>query len=211
MTPCPAPLPSNSIRQCLSLQQQVATGSSEYIEPSEIASPTFPPTLHHSNNHCSELPTATVMEQSTTIDVQLRTVDVQSTVDMHSTRCNMESITNTSTITQRKAHAVDSNGYIDRSIAREHQQSMISSLHGKIITPSGLVATIKVPTTLTEAGIVASEITEHPTANEQLTVDMQSAVGNTVKSIAKSSVITQQETGIISSEHYPGYVEHTIK
>ena len=76
--------------------------------------------------------------------------------------------------------------------------------------PSGLVATIKVPTTLTEAtGIVLSEITKQPTAIWQSPVDMQpTALGN-MGSIAKCLLISQQHDA--ASEHYPEYIEHTIK
>ena len=246
MIPCPAPLPfaNNSNRQCLPLQQlqlqhvqRVTIGSSEYIEPSEILSPTSPPALHHSDNR-SCIPIATMMEQSVTVDVQLETVDVQSPANnMQFTISNMESIADTP-ITQQKAHNGGSNGYVDHSIAREHQQPMISSSHGKITTPSGLVATIKVPTTVTEdAGISEyiepSEIlsptsppavhhsdnrpcNKLPSANimEQsppvgVTVDVQSPANNMQPTISNMETNTSITQQKAHNGGSNGYVDHT--
>ena len=222
----------------------MATVNSDYIEPSEIASPTLPPTLHQSiaNNVQSttvDVQSTTVDVQSTTVDVQSTTVDVQSTtlniqsrVDMHS---NMESIANSSTIAQQDNNSYvvdmhsnmesmansstiaqqDNNGYVDHSIATAHQQSTIPSLDGKITTPSGLVATIIIPAGLnavTETSILSSELIKQSTTNDvQLqSADEQSAISNT-QTTANSSTFTKRESCIISSKHYPGYVEHTIK
>ena len=183
----------------------MATVNSDYIEPSEIASPTLPPTLHQSI--ANNVQSTTVDVQSTTVDVQSTTLNIQSRVDMHS---NMESIANSSTIAQQ-----DNNGYVDHSIATAHQQSTIPSLDGKITTPSGLVAIIIIPAGLnavTETSILSSELIKQSTTNDvQLqSADEQSAISNT-QTTANSSTFTKRESCIISSKHYPGYVEHTIK
>ena len=146
--------------------------------------------------------------QSTTVDVQSTTLNIQSRVDMHS---NMESIANSSTIAQQ-----DNNGYVDHSIATAHQQSTIPSLDGKITTPSGLVATIVIPAGLhavTETSILSSELIKQSTRNDvQLqSADEQSAISNTQTTANPSAFTKQRESCIISSKHYPGYVEHTIK
>ena len=191
----------------------MATVNSDYIEPSEIASPTLPPTLHQSiaNNVQStpvDVQSTTVDVQSTTVDVQSTTLNIQSRVDMHS---NMESMANSSTIAQQ-----DNNGYVDHSIATAHQQSTIPSLDGKITTPSGLVATIIIPAGLnavTETSILSSELIKQSTTNDvQLqSADEQSAISNTQTTANSSTFTKQRESCIISSKHYPGYVEHTIK
>lgn len=145
MTPCP---PSNISRQTVECHRPAIIGSSEYIAPAEIASPTFPQTLHHGNNHsCRELAndSVTLIKQSTTVDQQQSTTDDQqsTTIDLQSTTNNMHmgSSVNSSTI----IHQQEAAAAADRTLSSD-QKCMVSLLHGKVTTPSGLVATIKVPT-----------------------------------------------------------------
>ena len=146
MIPAPIPSPRPPLQH-----RQSAVGSSEYIAAADIASPTFPPTFHHSNNHCH------MHMANGSFDLIQQSTLVEYNVD-----CTANNITSQ----QQALH--DDN--LEHSVTGKssHQQSS-PPLHGTIITPNGLVAVIKVPT-----------------------LDVIEA------------------DNMISSQMYPGYVEHKI-
>ena len=139
MTPAPIPSPRPP------LQHQCVVGSSEYIGPADIASPTFPPTFHHSNNHCHmhmENGSVDVIQQS--MVVQLNANVHNTDTNVHNTDCNTN-IASSSIVTPQQQAPGDN---LDHSVIGNskslHQQS--SPSHGTITTPTGLVAVIDVST-----------------------------------------------------------------
>lgn len=158
MSPCPAPMLSNSIRQWPTLQEM---GSSAYIGPADIASPTLQPSLSRCNNPCCRVND----NMACSVGVQTSFTEQSTTVELQPTLNSIESTS--STITPQQEVAVDdSNRRKDHSVPNNDmlpsQKCKISLLHGNITTPSGLVATLN------------------------------------------------GSINIVSSEKYPGYVDHTI-
>lgn len=141
MTPAPIPIPRSPWQH-----QQSVIGSSEYIGPADIASPTFPPTFHHNNNHCHMVNgNIDVIQQSTAI-VQFNVHNTDNNV------CNMDTdvrdtvldcnITSSSIVTQQQIQGDDN---LDRSVTGNSKP-----LHGTITTPTGLVAVINLPNGTTD-------------------------------------------------------------
>ena len=178
MMPAPIPIP-RSPRQ----HQQSVIGSSEYIGPADIASPTFPPTFHHSNNHCHLMHmvngSVDVIQQSTAI-VQFNVHNTDTNVcSMDTNVCNMD--TNGCNMDNNVSNTVLNCNIASSSIITQQQQEQgedtldhsvtgnSKPLHGTITTPTGLVAVINLPNGTTDT-------TDH----------------------------------IISSQKYPGYFEHKI-
>ena len=140
MTPAPIPIPRSPWQH-----QQSVIGSSGYIGPADIASPTFPPTFHHSNNHCHHMLNGSVdvIQQSTAI-VQFNVHNTDNNVCNNDTNVRNTLLTSSSIVTQEQQQEQGDDN-LDHSVTGTSKP-----LHGTITTPTGLVAVINLPNGTTD-------------------------------------------------------------
>ena len=137
--PIPSPrqiqLPSQLISSC------------EYIAPEDVASPTFSPTLHHSNRCCMHDATVRGLTGNSAV-MELNATGIQE-VNME---CNINS-TRTS-IAQMHTSIAHSN------TTSNHDGRSSSQLHGIVSTASGLIAVIGLNDTIATDDVIPSQ--KHP-------------------------------------------------